>query len=68
VRAGAPERRNARPAAVSNEIEHDVEVEGDAGSERLQALVAQVDTVAEIPSSLRRGTPVRLAAARVVGR
>jgi putative redox protein len=58
--AGAP--------AVSSGIEYEVEVEGDADPKRLEALVAHVDAVAEIPNSLRRGTTVRLAAARVVGR
>jgi len=54
--------------AVSSGIEYEVEVEGDADQERLEALVAHVDAIAEIPNSLRRGTTVRLAAARVVGR
>ena len=53
--------------AVSAGIEYQVEVEGDAHPKRLEALVAHVDTVAEIPNSLRRGTPVRLAAARTLG-
>lgn len=51
--------------AVSSGIEYDVEVEGDADPARLEALVARVDAVAEIPNSLRRGTRVRLAAVRV---
>jgi putative redox protein len=54
--------------AVSSGVEYEVEVEGDADHERLEELVAHVDAVAEIPNSLRRGTPIRLAAARVVGR
>jgi hypothetical protein len=53
--------------AVSSGIEYEVEVEGDVDRQRLEALVAHVDAVAEIPNSLRRGTPVRLVAARVVG-
>jgi putative redox protein len=46
---------------VSEAIEYEVEIAGDAPSERLEAPVALVDRVAEIPNSLRRGTPVRLA-------
>jgi uncharacterized OsmC-like protein len=46
--------------AVSTEITYEVDVEGDAPAERLRALVEHVDRVAEIPNTLRRGTPVRL--------
>jgi putative redox protein len=53
---------------TSSGIEYEVEVDGDAQRERLEALVAHVDAIAEIPNSLRRGTSVRLVAARVVGR
>lgn len=52
--------------AVSTEIAYEVEVEGDAPVERLRALVEHVDRVAEIPNSLRGGTPVRLVAASAV--
>lgn len=54
--------------AVSSGIEYEVEIEGDADRERLEALVAHVDAIAEIPNSLRRGTRVRMVGARVVGR
>ncbi|MFI5844583.1 OsmC family protein [Catenuloplanes sp. NPDC051500] len=50
--AGAP--------AVSSGISYAVEVDGDAGDAELRALVAHVDAIAEIPNSLRGGTPVRL--------
>ncbi len=51
--------------AVSSGIEYDVEVVGHAGEAQLAELVARVDAIAEIPNSLRRGTPVRLAKRRV---
>jgi putative redox protein len=41
-------------------------VEGDAPAERLRALVEDVDRIAEIPNSLRGGTPVRLAGTNAV--
>jgi putative redox protein len=47
--------------AVSEPVEYEVELEGDAPRERLDELVERVDRIAEIPNSLRRGTPVRLA-------
>ena len=50
---------------VSDAIQYEVEIAGDAPAERLEALVALVDSIAEIPNSLRRGTPVRLATMRV---
>lgn len=46
--------------AVSAGIEYDVHVEGDATDAQLAELVQYVDEIAEIPNSLRRGTPVRL--------
>jgi uncharacterized OsmC-like protein len=52
---------------VSDEILYEVELKGDAPEERLQALVAQVDEIAEIPNSLRQGTRVRLAGASLTG-
>jgi putative redox protein len=52
---------------VSGGIGYSVEVWGDAPAEVLRALVARVDGIAEIPNSLRRGTAVRLAEARVHG-
>ncbi len=53
--------------AVSDEILYEVEVEGDAPEERLRALVDEVDEIAEIPNSLRRGTQVRLAWSSLTG-
>lgn len=52
--------------AVSDEIEYDVELDGDAPPDRLEALVEKVDRIAEIPNSLRRGTPVRLGSTRTL--
>lgn len=46
--------------AVSTGIGYAVEVEGDASEEELRALVRHVDEIAEIPGSLRSGTPVTL--------
>ena len=46
--------------AVSEDVIYDVEVAGDASSEQLEELVSHVDAIAEIPNSLRRGTPVKL--------
>lgn len=45
--------------ATSTAIEYTVEIEGDAERARLDELVAYVDEIAEIPSSIRNGTPVR---------
>jgi uncharacterized OsmC-like protein len=50
--------------AVSEPIEYDVEIQGDAPPDRLRALVERVDRIAEIPNSLRDGTPVQLGAVR----
>jgi uncharacterized OsmC-like protein len=47
-------------ASVSTRIEVDVELEGDATDAELNALLDEVDRVAEIPNSLRRGTDVRI--------
>jgi putative redox protein len=52
---------------VSDDILYEVELKGEAPEEKLQALVAQVDEIAEIPNSLRQGTRVRLAKASVTG-
>lgn len=51
--------------AVSSGVEYSVEVWGEASAATLRALVAHVDSIAEIPSSLRRGTSVRLSDAKV---
>lgn len=52
---------------VSDEIAYEVALKGDAPEERLQALVDQVDEIAEIPNSLRQGTRVRLAGSSLTG-
>ena len=49
--------------AVSGPITYDVEV---SGSGDLEALVREVDRIAEIPNSLRGGTAVALGEVRVV--
>ena len=51
--------------AVSGEIRYEVEVAGDAPEDRIRALIARVDEIAEIPNSLRQGTHVRLVEAKV---
>ena len=61
------QRRVHRHAPVSGGIGYSVEVWGDAPAAELRALVARVDTIAEIPNSLRRGTAVRLSEAQVHG-
>ena len=52
--------------AVSEEIHYEVELTGNATDHELSALIEQVDDIAEIPNSLRQGTYVRLAGAKVV--
>jgi hypothetical protein len=39
---------------VSENVEYEVEIAGAASSEDLEALVADVDAIAEIPNSVRR--------------
>ncbi len=51
--------------AVSDDISYEVEVTGDASREQLQDLVTHVDAIAEIPNSVRRGTPVNLTGVRL---
>ena len=46
--------------ATSTGISYSVEVAGQASESDLAALVNHVDVIAEIPNSLRRGTPVTL--------
>ena len=46
--------------AVSQDVSYDVEVAGEASQQQLEQLVSDVDAIAEIPNSLRRGTPVKL--------
>ncbi|HSB39791.1 MAG TPA: OsmC family protein [Gaiellaceae bacterium] len=69
ARAGGIELRSVRVRVrgdfsgdppVSEPVEYEVELEGDAPPERLDELVERVDRIAEIPNSLRNGTPVRL--------
>jgi uncharacterized OsmC-like protein len=45
---------------VSEDVCYDVEVAGEATYEQLEELVSHVDAIAEIPNSLRGGTPVTL--------
>jgi len=52
---------------VSGGIDYSIEVWGDASASALRELVGRVDTIAEIPNSLPRGTAVRLSEARVHG-
>ena len=52
--------------ATSEDVSYDVEVAGDASREQLQELVSHVDTIAEIPNSIRRGTPVKLTSVHIV--
>ena len=51
--------------AVSSGVSYSVEVAGEAPETDLAALVTHVDEIAEIPNSLRRGTPVTLDRIRV---
>lgn len=53
-------------AAGSEAVSHDLELAGDAPREQLEELVSQVDAIAEIPNSVRRGTPVKLSSVRIV--
>lgn len=46
--------------AVSTAIQYAVEIDGDADQTVLDELVAHVDRIAEIPNSIRNGTPVTL--------
>jgi len=46
--------------AISTGIRYRVEIEGDAPRAELDDLVELVDRIAEIPNSLRAGTPVAL--------
>lgn len=51
---------------VSQEVSYDVEIAGNASPEELNKLVALVDTIAEIPNSLRRGTAVKLGTVKTI--
>lgn len=52
--------------AVSQDVTYDVELAGEATQHELEELAAHVDAIAEIPNSLRRGTPVTLRRVRVI--
>ena len=52
----------------STPVTVDLEVEGDAPEDRLHELVRLVDTIAEIPNTIRGATPVELRNVQVVGR
>jgi len=52
----------------STPISVDVELDGDADEQALRELVALVDTIAEIPNTIRGATPVQLRNVRIVGR
>jgi organic hydroperoxide reductase OsmC/OhrA len=66
VRVGARSDYGGEPA-VSGPIDYEVEIEGDAPTERLADLVRAVDRIAEIPNSIRGATEVRLVTARING-
>ena len=46
--------------AVSTPVSYRVQISGDADDDALRELVEHVDRIAEIPNSLRGGTPVAL--------
>jgi putative redox protein len=46
--------------AVSQDVVYDVEIAGEASHEQLKELISHVDAIAEIPNSIRRGTPIKL--------
>ena len=52
--------------AVSKDIGYEVEIAGDAPREQLEELVSHVDAIAEIPNSVRQGTPVNLTGMRII--
>jgi putative redox protein len=66
VRVTAHSEYGGQPT-VSGPIDYEIEVDGDAPTERLAELIHLVDGVAEIPNSLRVGTQVRLVGARANG-
>jgi putative redox protein len=66
VRVTAHSDYGGKPT-VSGPILYDVQVDGDAPTERLAELVRTVDRIAEIPNSIRAGTEVRLENARING-
>ena len=52
--------------AVSEDVSYEVELAGDAPRGQLEELVSYVDSIAEIPNSVRRGTAVKLSSVRIV--
>jgi putative redox protein len=52
--------------AISDDVSYEVEVAGEATHEQLEELVLHVDAIAEIPNSVRRGTPVKLSGVRII--
>jgi putative redox protein len=62
VRVTAESDYTGQPA-VSTPIEYSVEIAGDADDAALDELIAHVNDIAEIPNSLRQGTPVTLRSA-----
>ncbi len=66
VRVTARSEYGGSPA-VSGPIDYDVEIDGDGPPERLDELVRLVDSIGEIPNSVRRGTEVRLGIRTVNG-
>jgi organic hydroperoxide reductase OsmC/OhrA len=66
VRVSSASDYSGKPA-VSGPIDYTVEVDGDAPTERLAELVRAVDSIGEIPNSIRRGTEVRLASFQING-
>ena len=50
---------------VSEEVFYEVELSGNASRQQLEDLVSHVDAIAEIPNSVRRGTPVKLSSVRI---
>jgi putative redox protein len=52
--------------AVSEDVSYDVEIAGDAPRQQLEELVSHVDAIAEIPNSVRQGTPVKLSSVRIL--
>jgi putative redox protein len=52
--------------AVSDDVLYEIEVAGDAPRAQLEELVSHVDAIAEIPNSLRRGTPVKLSSVKII--
>jgi uncharacterized OsmC-like protein len=52
----------------STPITVDIELEGDGPEDRLRELVRLVDTIAEIPNTIRGATPIELRTLRIMGR